>query len=38
MQAHYMLGLALLEREGYGEGVKSLEKVFYIDINHITRS
>lgn len=27
MQAHYMLGLALLQREQYAEGVKELDKV-----------
>lgn len=26
-QAHYMLGLALLQRKEYGEAVKQLEKV-----------
>ncbi|CBI25901.3 unnamed protein product, partial [Vitis vinifera] len=27
VKAHYMLGLALLQREEYAEGVKELEKV-----------
>lgn len=29
-QAHYMLGLALLQRKDYSEGVKELEKVWII--------
>lgn len=30
MQAHYMLGLALLEREQYHDATVHLEKVHYL--------
>lgn len=44
-QAHYMLGLALLQKKEYGKGVKELEKVwcvyflkFYIYFSFLTNA